>query len=503
MSEERALVKSEDFDVKGTALEVYGSRAAIREMVDRLMAFHPAAGEVGKEGMLGAAQLAFLVGASPLPSVNEIHVWKDKDDRTCIHLGVNYYRRRAHELGGVYWIDEPRAMTDEERVAREIPDGVYTGIARAARRDEVDRFVARMMGLARGASFKDVFSSGLEMHARTGIASVPRGRRTKNNRPGSWDALKGAEIDLFRQLFPNLEQKPTKERQIEMLEEIPKQGVDDDTLTMEEIEELARMRDRGDALDAEWEALSPEERQERGEAAGAAFYGRHDEDDPFGIDAKEEPLPIIDIEQAEEVAFGEEFPEGFVPEAPAGPDPEPDESPTCPGLDGNYCACGPVVPDESPESYIADRQDPAALEKPEPEPEPEPEYIPDPETLKYQLRSCARWIKDGSRPNKRLMGEESKPPDGPALKQLNAVLKLGLKGDGLDSKSLDDARRDLVQYVYGVRSTRSLTAKEAASLVGQFYDPATKQLRENAAADMWAMVIVHREEQGQQALPGM
>lgn len=473
MSEERALVKSEDFDVRGTALEVYGSRESIREMVERLMSFHPAAREVGKEGLLGAAHLAHLVGASPLPSVNEIHIWKDDKGKNCVTLGVNYYRRRANELGGVYWVDEPRLMTEEERAARAITGNDYAALARAARRDDVDQFVARMMELARGSSFKDVFAAALQMHTRTGVGSCRRDSYAKKNRPPAWTALKGAEIDLFRQLFPNLEQKPEPEQMARIIQEIPQSGIDDDTLTMEEIEELARMRDRGEALDAELDELGPEELQERGERAGAILYGRGDDDPcpPEGcagsfeeddVDAiLDEALGKLNLDEIEEIPFGEE-------------DPEPTEQ--------EFDAAFGVG-----------------------EPEPEPEYTGvQPEILRDRLRTSALWLKDNSRPSKREMGDRAQPPDPDHVKALNIVLKAGLqKGrPKASAKEIDEARKDLVQYVYQVRSTNSLTAKEVGSLRVHFASPAGS-LYEKAAAEMWAIVEAHRKESGQQGLPGM
>ena len=47
----------------GPALAHYQGREEVRELGDRLMKMHPAAGEVGPDAMRAAAQLALLLGA--------------------------------------------------------------------------------------------------------------------------------------------------------------------------------------------------------------------------------------------------------------------------------------------------------------------------------------------------------------------------------------------------------------------------------------------------------
>jgi hypothetical protein len=42
-----------------------------------MMKFHPAYTDVGDAGMIAAAQLAILSDANPLPTMGEIHVWKN------------------------------------------------------------------------------------------------------------------------------------------------------------------------------------------------------------------------------------------------------------------------------------------------------------------------------------------------------------------------------------------------------------------------------------------
>jgi len=201
MTEELAQKEQEDValapievDVSGTCIEHYGGRSEVRELGDRLMALHPAAAEVGQAGLRAVAQLAILSGASPLPGTNEIHVWKNKAGIIQTTLGINYFRRRARELGGIFWRSHPRQMNVKERQEYLIPEGVIAAICEAVRIEDMLRF--RELDFAA----QDIFDSVGEV----GIATVLSTAHTKQNRPLLWTAFKGAEIDLYRKLFPML-----------------------------------------------------------------------------------------------------------------------------------------------------------------------------------------------------------------------------------------------------------------------------------------------------------
>lgn len=178
--------------VNGTSLEAYQSRDEVRELTDRLLSLHPAASEVGKGGMLAVAQLALLVGASPLPGTNEIHVWKS-GSKIQFQLGINFYRRKAQERGGVLWEIQPRQMRDDEREEYGVPKGVLAAVCKAARRDDVEKYMR--------AGFKA--NQIWEMVGRVGIgvANVNEG---KAGRTAIWTAFKRAEVDLYRALFPTM-----------------------------------------------------------------------------------------------------------------------------------------------------------------------------------------------------------------------------------------------------------------------------------------------------------
>lgn len=194
-------LRDTDFDVNGTPIHVYARRPVVRELAARLMSLHPAAKEVGAEGMLAVAQTAVLIGANPLPGTNEIHVWKNKKGRTQIDLGINYFRRRARELGGIFWRRKPEQMTDDERKEYMIPDGQIACICEGCRQSDMKDLMAA------GIAPNDIWTGVGEL----GIGTVGRDERAKEGRPLVWTGFKRCEKDIYRKLFPNLE-RPAPQR---------------------------------------------------------------------------------------------------------------------------------------------------------------------------------------------------------------------------------------------------------------------------------------------------
>ena len=183
-----------DFHSEGTQLEQFGQRTEIRELVSRLLLLHPAAAEVGQAGMRAVAQLAIYSGASPLPGTNEIHVWKNNKGVIQTTLGINYFRRRAQQMGGVFWKIRPQQMNVKERTDYIIPDGVVAAICEGVRIEDMLRF--KELGFTPIEVYQSV--------GQVGIGTVVAGDYAKKNRPIIWTALKAAEIDLYRKLFPML-----------------------------------------------------------------------------------------------------------------------------------------------------------------------------------------------------------------------------------------------------------------------------------------------------------
>ena len=269
MSNETSVAVRE-YDLSGTALERYGSRSVARELMRRLMMLHPEAKQVGEAGMLAAAQLAIVVGANPMPSTNEIHVWT-QGGKVQIDLGINFFRRRANELGGIYWVEDPRMMTEQECEEYDINYKVVIGaIAKGARMDKVRELMA--MGLPWEAAIKGV--------TRVGIGIVERNSRAKQGRPLSWTALKAAEKDLCRALFPNFEQPPDASHWLEIVPD-GNGGSTRDDLSASELEALSALEAQYDAQRELWDTMTPEEQQDTAAANSAVLYGEHDEDDPY------------------------------------------------------------------------------------------------------------------------------------------------------------------------------------------------------------------------------
>jgi hypothetical protein len=174
------------------AMARYQEREEVRELGNRLLKMHPAAAEVGESAMLAAAQLALLLGANPLPGVNEMHIWKDKDGRNCMSLGINFWRRMAQDWGGVLYEVRPRLMRPDEAAEYGIAAGVTAAICKGIRASDMIKW----HGL--GFTANQVWG----MCGRTGVGTSTANEYAKKGRPPSWTALKRAETDMLRQLFP-------------------------------------------------------------------------------------------------------------------------------------------------------------------------------------------------------------------------------------------------------------------------------------------------------------
>lgn len=165
-------------------------------LADALLGMHPAAKEVGIEGLRTVAQLALLTGANPLPGTNGIHVWRDKEGRICHAFGMGFWRGEADRAGGLLWIIPPRLMTDEERKANGVAPGIPAAICSAALRADVFSLRAQ----ARQFGDELTFDEAKREVARTGIGIGTANEYPKKGRPAGWTALMRAERDLLRQL---------------------------------------------------------------------------------------------------------------------------------------------------------------------------------------------------------------------------------------------------------------------------------------------------------------
>lgn len=181
--------------VNGTQLAPYADRDVVRELMERVMSFHPVIAKIKRQNPAAAnetglrvAQLAILLGASPLPGLNEIHVYDDGR----AEVGINYWERRGEQKGGVIWDFESRPMTRQEQEMYGVEDGFFGAICRGVPLAKVREL--RDMGLG----INDIVRG----QSLTGIGVVAKGERAKNGRPPIWTAIKRAKTDFYKSAFP-------------------------------------------------------------------------------------------------------------------------------------------------------------------------------------------------------------------------------------------------------------------------------------------------------------
>lgn len=181
--------------VNGTQLAHYANRDVVRELMERVMMFHPVLAKLGKsnpslaqEVGLKVAQLSILMGASPLPGLNEIHIYDDGR----AEVGINYWQRRGDQKGGVLWDFESRPMTRQERENFGVEQGSLAAICRGVPLDRV----RELRGL--GIGINDIIKG----QSITGIGVAPQSERAKNGRPPIWTAIKRAKTDFYKTAFP-------------------------------------------------------------------------------------------------------------------------------------------------------------------------------------------------------------------------------------------------------------------------------------------------------------
>ncbi len=434
--EERAIIV-QDFDVRGTALELYGGRELVRELTGRLLGLHSAAREVGEPGMKAVAQLAILVGANPLPSTNEIHVWV-QGGKIMIDLGINYFRRRANELGGIYWVDEPRIMSEAECQQYAIdPKQQIGAICKGARKDKIRQ------DLTEGYPFEKALGGNL----RTGIGTVSRAATPKQGRPLSWTALKAAEKDLCRELFPNLE-RPDDPGKI--LEVVPKVEPSDQewagkTLNGEAAESLAWLKANTAEARRGMDAMTPGELQAKAAANDRLLNG----DPAFeGFDdlPTRRPTPIFVASAAY-----------LVHDVEPGPLYDPEEPPL---TDAEYYDRTESPPEAPPEPA---REVVVVTLPPEPPPSsPAGDGAPARPALAEDIRAYLRK-KAGWEQGQRLL--QGDPISDAQKGGLAGLVVDAVKKRGMSQALLDKARYDVLDYLFTVRSCDALYKREASALI--------------------------------------
>lgn len=452
----KALVVVED--VSGTALEAYGQLEQVAHLVDRLMMLHGAAPEVGRAGMRAVASLAIMVGANPLPGVGEIHVWQSKG-KTQIDLGIFFYRRRADELGGVFWFIKPRLMDDEERAANQIADNELAGICQACRKADLLDFISR-------GFTKDEIREGLAVY---GIGSVPQGATPKAGRPLSWTATKNAEKDLYRRLYSNWQRIPQGGQIPQILQDLDKPLVTALPQIPAEVAEAGP-----DAVDRYYQlisgsqqakAMSPDERQAKAAENSQLLYG-----DPSFQGFGDEPR-VVHIGARDEAQGGQPGPRIVEGSARL-------KMPT-----GQAQAqAGEGLAQELKQALeIANQMAQALTDRIE---------------LVGAIRAASGiWDEDGTRDE-----EKAQPPEQKAVQRLAAIMGKALGAQG----STDEAGRGRVlMALFGKESTKALAASEVEACLDRWalnplaYEPNGLGLVE--IPSLLGEVEAQDEDEGQQA----
>ncbi len=170
------------------------------QLADALMAMHPAAREIGIEGMRTVAQLALMTGANPLPGVNGIHVWHDpKSGKIVTQFGIGFWEGQARLAGGYTWLERPRPMTEAEKADWAVPKASTAFICAAALTKEVYAFLKEYhTNTGRPLPFREA----LAYVAKTGVGVAGPNEYAKSGRPPAWTAEQRALRDVLRKLVP-------------------------------------------------------------------------------------------------------------------------------------------------------------------------------------------------------------------------------------------------------------------------------------------------------------
>lgn len=451
-----------------------------------------------------------------MPSTNEIHVWKAKG-RVTVDLGINYFRRRARELGGLLWDYEPRIMTDREYREYGVNAEVQIGaICRGFRSSDLKELI----GL--GVPPELAFEEASKRKARIGIGVVNRNAEPKKGRPLSWTALKGAEKDLARALFPNLEQAD-EDMRAAILEAVPNVEPGDDewdgpTLTGEEAEELAKAKAAHARTMAEWEVLDDEEKAAKTARNSELLYGPPDfegfDDEPTTstngpvVINVEPDLPAGEEALAAEVqAITEELQARHEKAVEERGVPEEEEK-----IEPEVQRLADAV--ENGDLQVWDGPPPeleAELEEEEEDPDPATEdhsvvnLALEPEIIRRASRKLALWLKREHEDMSDAVRQDVEPVNAPircdvekdTLKAVQTTLSKVVPGRKAADK--DDNRRKVLLYLFGVDSGNKLTELEGQAIIRW----SQAMGGEHFKAEVKAILDVVQEEAGQGTLPGM
>lgn len=188
----------------------YGSRAEVRELVQRLKIMAPGGMSLKDNEALALAQYSFSMGLNPL--VGECWFIKDKQGNPLGMMpGIKGYRRKAQEQaskkGSDYWLEFEEITSPEERALMQIPEGALAVKARLYEMHKTQAYANSAKQLAdAGAPWNEIrgiigdkpYFEGISFIKPAEMATLERG---KLQMPHIQRARKRAEAHALKQAF--------------------------------------------------------------------------------------------------------------------------------------------------------------------------------------------------------------------------------------------------------------------------------------------------------------
>ncbi len=208
MQDENESVAIEKFE--GGGITGYGTRAEVRELVQRLKIMAPGGMSLKDNEALALAQYSYSMGLNPL--VGECWFIKDKAGNPLGMMpGIKGYRRKAQEQaskkGSDYWLEFEEITSPEERALMQIPDGALAVKSRLYEMHKTQAYAHSAKQLAdAGAPWKEIrdiigdkpYVEGISFIKQAEMTSLERG---KLQMPHIQRARKRAEAHALKQAF--------------------------------------------------------------------------------------------------------------------------------------------------------------------------------------------------------------------------------------------------------------------------------------------------------------
>ena len=195
---------------EGGGITPYGSRAEVRELVQRLKIMAPGGMSLKDNEALALAQYSFSMGLNPL--VGECWFIKDKNGNPLGMMpGIKGYRRKAQEQasekGSDYWLEYEEITSPEERALMQIPEGALAVKCRIYEIHKTQAYAHSAKQLAdAGTPWKEIrgiigdkpYFEGISFIKKAEMASLERG---KLQMPHIQRARKRSEAHALKQAF--------------------------------------------------------------------------------------------------------------------------------------------------------------------------------------------------------------------------------------------------------------------------------------------------------------